>query len=196
MAVQVFVSHTQKDVEFCDIFDRACDRVGIRAFRSEFEKIEFPAWETIRNAIRASRVLFLLVGKELAKAQMSGDPSWAHTQNWIAYEIGIACERGMDVWVICDDVGINFPVPYLNNYLPVSLRHKEVFNTFLEVLKIYAGGNEITFPDPGFAIECSYKADCKAIYNLPLQIQPSGRIVCPQCLREIEFPSGHLLGEA
>ena len=63
MAVQVFVSHTQKDVEFLDIFDRACARVGIKAFRSEFENIELPAWKTIRNEIRKSRVLFLLVGK-------------------------------------------------------------------------------------------------------------------------------------
>ena len=72
MAVQVFVSHTQKDVEFCDIFDRACARVGGRAFRSEFEKIEVPAWQTIRDAIRSSCALFLLVGKELVNAQASG----------------------------------------------------------------------------------------------------------------------------
>ena len=102
----------------------------------------------------------------------------------------------MDVWVICDDVRINFPIPYLNNYLPVSLRHKEVFDDFLEVLKIYARGFKITFPDPQYVIECPYNTDCKAIYNLPLQIQFGGTIICPQCLREIVFPQGHLLTEA
>jgi len=190
MVVQVFVSHTQKDVEFCDIFDRACARVGIKAFRSEFEKIQFPAWETIRNAIRASRVLFLLIGKELIKAQRSGDPSWAHTQNWIAYEIGIACQRGIDVWVICDDVGINFPVPYLNNYLPLSLRHKSAFDYFLTVLKKYAEGVKTTFPKPLCAIECPYLTDCKGAYNLHMRIKAGGRKVCPQCLRQIWFPKG------
>ena len=35
----VFVSHTKRDAEFCDAFDRVCARVGIRAFRSEFEKL-------------------------------------------------------------------------------------------------------------------------------------------------------------
>jgi len=195
MAVQVFVSHTQRDVEFCDIFDRACARVGIRAFRSEFEKIKLPAWETIRDAIRKSRALFLLIGKELVRAQALPDPLWPYTQNWIAYEIGIACQREIDVWVICDDVTINFPVPYLNNYLPVSLRHTEVFDSFLEVLKIYARGLGIAFPDPQYAIECPYTADCKAIYNLPLQLQPSSTIICPQCLHEIIFPQGHLLTE-
>ena len=196
MAVQVFVSHTQRDIEFCDIFDRACARVGIRAFRSEFERLEFPAWETIRKEIRASRVLFLLIGKELVKAQISGDPSWAYTQNWIAFEIGVACERGIDVWVVCDDVPINFPVPYLNNYLPVSLQHKEVFDYFTEVLRIYAQGVKTTFPNPQDVVECPYQADCKGVYNLPMQIQAGGRIICPQCLREVEFPEGHLLTEA
>ena len=36
---QVFVSHTKKDEKFCDAFDRVCARVGIIAFRSEFEKM-------------------------------------------------------------------------------------------------------------------------------------------------------------
>ena len=77
MATQVFVSHTQKDMEFCDIFDRACARLGIKAFRSEFERIELPAWETIRSNIRKSRALFLLIGQELARAQALPDPSWS-----------------------------------------------------------------------------------------------------------------------
>ena len=40
MAYQVFISHTERDVEYCDIFDRGCARAGMRAFRSEFETIE------------------------------------------------------------------------------------------------------------------------------------------------------------
>ena len=183
MAVQVFVSHTQKDVEFCDIFDRACARVGIKAFRSEFEKIKLPAFETIRNAIRNSQALFLLIGKELVSAQALHDSSWEHTQNWIAYEIGIACEREIDVWVICDDVKLNFPVPYLNNYLTQSLRHKNSFDYFVWVLEKYAGGMKTLFPNPQELVECPYNADCSALYNLPLPIDSGGRIICPQCLR-------------
>ncbi len=189
MAVQVFVSHTQKDVEFCDIFDRACARVGIKAFRSEFEKIKLPAFETIRNAIRNSQALFLLIGKELVSAQALHDSSWEHTQNWIAYEIGIACEREIDVWVICDDVKLNFPVPYLNNYLTQSLRHKNSFDYFVWVLGKYAGGVKTTFPDDKFVTQCPY-ADCKAIYNLNVRLRTGGTIVCPQCLQTIVFPEG------
>jgi hypothetical protein len=189
MAIQVFISHTQKDVEFCDIFGRTCTKVGIRAFRSEFEEIKLPAWQTIRDAIRSSCALFLLVGKELVKAQASRDPSWAHTQNWIAYEIGVACERGIDVWVICDDVKINFPVPYLNNYLTVSLRNRNSFDYFVTILGKYAAGLQTTFPQPPHVVRCGY-SDCKGIYNLQVSLRPGADIICPQCLRTITFPKG------
>jgi len=189
MAIQVFVSHTQKDVEFCDIFDRACARVGVKAFRSEFEKIELPAWQTIRDAIRSSCALFLLVGKELVNAQASGAPSWSHTQNWIAYETGVACERGLDVWVICDNTIINFPVPYLNNYLTVSLRYKQSFDYFVLILQSYATGLKTTFPDTKSVTQCPY-TDCKGIYNLNVRLEPGESIICPQCLRRIIFPEG------
>jgi hypothetical protein len=190
MAVQVFVSHTQQDVEFCDIFDRACARVGIKAFRSEFEKVDLPAWQTIRNAIRESQALFLLIGKKLVKAQSLHDPTWEHTQNWIAYEIGVACERGMDVWVICDDVKINFPVPYLNNYLTVSLRNKQSFDYFVTILRKYVAGMKTTFPDKDFVVECPYTTDCKGIYNLNVRLKPGKGIICPQCLRRMIFKKG------
>lgn len=125
---QVFVSHTKRDEKFCDEFDRVCAGVGIKRFRSEFETIPPPPWKTIKKAIDKSVALFFLVGKELVNSQDSDDPQWRYTQNWIAYEIGLACERGIDVWAICDDVLINFPMPYINNYLTVGLKHKTAFN--------------------------------------------------------------------
>ena len=122
MVVQLFMSHTKLDKDFCDRFEIVAVRVGVKVFRSEFEEIKPPAWKTIKEQMDASSAMFLLVGKQLVKAQAASekDPKlreeWKHTQNWIAYEIGLACERGIDVWVYCDHVKINFPVPYLNNY--------------------------------------------------------------------------------
>jgi len=186
MAVQVFVSHTQKDIEFCDIFDRACARVGVKAFRSEFEKIILPAWDTIRKAIRDSRALFLLVGTELTRSQAIGGQSWWYTQNWIAYEIGVACDRDIDVWVVCDDVRINFPVPYLNNYLPVSIRNREAFEFITGILRKYAQGVRTTFPDKECLFQCPYE-HCGGIYNVRVRYSRGQKTVCPQCLGEIEF---------
>lgn len=186
MAVQVFVSHTQKDMEFSGIFDRGCTQVGLKVFNSEFERLGFSAWETTKKAIRASRVLFLLVGEGLVKASMSGEPSWAYTQNWIGYEIGIAYERGMDVWVICDDVQINFPVPYFNNYLPKSLREKETSDFLLAILRIYTRRRKLRFPDSQYGLSCPYE-DCQIPFNLWMPAKPNDVIICPHCLQEIGF---------
>lgn len=87
---QIFLSHTKPDAGLCDYFDSICARVGISAFRSEFETITPPAWSTISNAIRQSVALFLLVGRELAAKQASHGIEWEYTQNWIAYEIGVS----------------------------------------------------------------------------------------------------------
>lgn len=139
MAVKVFISHTKKDEKFCDIFDRACSRVGIAAFRSEFEEIEKPEWRTIRDEIRQSVALFFLVGEELVKFQeiKEKNQEWSYTRNWIAYEIGIACNREIDVWVLCDEVKINFPVPYFNNYFPYSIRNTYNLRTLIIILKVF-----------------------------------------------------------
>lgn len=190
VAARVFVSHTRRDIDFSNVFDSACARVGIDAFRSEFEDIKLPAWQTIRDEIRRSRALFLLIGKELVKAQASRDSNWAYTQNWIAFEIGVACEIGIDVWVLCDDVAVNFPVPYLNNYLPVTLRRREAFDILVNDLKKYERGMKSNFPDKRILVECPY-SNCKAIFNFPVKSTNHVKIKCPQCLRRFSLNQGY-----
>ena len=194
MVVQLFMSHTKKDEKFCDKFDVQAARVGVKVFRSEFEEIKTPAWKTIKKNIDASTALFLLVGKQLVKAQAASekDPKlreeWKHTQNWIAYEIGVACERGMDVWVWCDGVKIKFPVPYLNNYA-IYGKAKWIRG----ILEYYSEGG--TFPvgeEPEFEDYCPYEK-CGARFNLHSIIPVKGEVVCPTCLRTMVYPEGHLL---
>ncbi len=203
MVVQVFMSHTKLDAECCDKFDNAAARVGVKVFRSEFETLQAPAWKTIKEEIHKSSALFLLVGKELVKAQtLSGSniesrEKWKYTQNWISYEVGLACQRGIDVWVICDNVEINFPVPYLNNYevwgihpkIPGSLGWiKHVFND-------YNIGLSYPLNRPGMPMRkcsCPYSG-CKAVFNFHSQIKKNGKVLCPTCLRSMTFPDGWLL---
>jgi len=125
---QIFISHSKLDKEFCDRFDTTViARVeGIKGFRSEFEEIWPPAWKTIRDQMNRSVAMFLLIGKELVKMQDESSRSsetaqrWKYTQNWIAYEVGLACQKGIHVWVLCDDVLINFPIPYFTHYEPFA----------------------------------------------------------------------------
>jgi hypothetical protein len=186
---QVFMSHTKLDRELCDAFDRAVARVGIRAFRSEYERIRAPAWFTIREAIDHSIALFMLVGRELAKMQESADPTWRYTQNWIAYEIGVACQKGLDVWAITDDVEINFPMPYVNNYLPVGLRDEAAFDYLKGVLSAYREGKRYPVVPSILRVVCPNK-DCGMQFNLHASLPPGHPLVCPQCLFKMRFPKG------
>lgn len=78
-----------------------------------------PHWRKIKYEINNSNALFFLVGRQLVKMQENHDDNWDRTQNWIAFEIGIACQRKIDVWVICDkNIKINFPIPYVSAYIP------------------------------------------------------------------------------
>lgn len=196
---QIFISHTKKDEEFCDVFDRIVARVGIKAFRSEFEAIQPPPWRTIKKAMNSSIALFFLVGKKLVESQELNQPEWRYTQNWISYEMGLACQLAIDVWAICDDVQINFPMPYVNNYLPVSLRHRQIFDYFRGILEAYKRRQIFAVPyyvdtmaGRHIGVKCPYK-DCKMEFNLHMKLQPGEEIRCPQCLGNIVFERGFLI---
>lgn len=191
MEKQIFVSHTKADADFCDDLDRICARVGIRAFRSEFESIPPPAWKTIKQAMGESIAMFLLVGRELVAHQSYHSPEWSYTRNWIAYEVGIACQRGMDVWVLCDEVEINFPVPYFNNYAPFNITSERNFGFMRHVLSEYKRGRGFPVPDGDTFVVCPGPS-CGAEFNLRIELEPDKYVVCPQCLGHIIFPSGFL----
>jgi len=196
MPVQLFISHTKRDKEFCDSFESMTNRVGgFRVFRSEFEQVVPPAWKTIKKAISESTAIFLLVGKELVKAQelAESDPTsrevWKYTHNWIAYEVGLACQQGKDVWVVCDNVNINFPVPYLTHYEVMGIdRSDNASNEFWK--SVFTGYLKTKIkPSAFFGITCPHPA-CKAFYQLETGRPKNGTIICPTCLRTMQFPNG------
>jgi hypothetical protein len=188
---QIFVSHTKKDEKFCDKFDTVCARVGVKAFRSEFEDLSTPSWKTIKIAMNNSSALFFLVGGKLVESQNASDPEWKYTQNWIAYEIGLACQLGIDVWAICDDVLINFPMPYINNYLTVSLVHDKTFKYLKSILEEYRDGGGFPYKSTtGTGTHCPYQ-DCKMGFNLHVKLNRGSKIRCPQCLRDMVFTGGY-----
>ena len=200
MEQQIFISHTKNDKTTCDAFDNIVARVGIKAFRSEFENISSPAWKSIKNEINRSKALFFLIGKELVNNQHTKQDGWEHTQNWIAYEIGVACQKGIDVWAICDDVEINFPMPYVNNYLPnVKLDDPNVFNFLKGILEAYKTVPSLpatTIIQTGLFspqmindvfMQCP---NCKIEYNLRKIISPGEHVRCPQCLVYLQFDKG------
>lgn len=193
LSVQIFLSHTKLDKDFCDRFDNAAARVGLKFFRSELENIENPAWATIKEELEKSAALFLLVGKELVSAQASSDSAkreeWKFTQNWISYEIGMACQRQMDVWVICDRVEINFPVPYLNNYevYGIDIENKKSLAWWKDILEDYKKGVTFQALDPEIGFKC---LNCGTSFNVRSILKARSRLICPTCLFVTILPKG------
>ena len=167
----------------------------MRRFRSEFEELGIPAWKRILDEINRSKALFLLVGKELVKAQAVSESDWKYTQNWIAYEIGLACKSNIDVWVITDSIDINFPVPYLNNYdihgFDPKMPHQRKW--MYQLLESYKRGMKYRLGwNTDFLFECPYDT-CGAEYNFYSQLEKGTILSCPTCLRQMEFKEGRLL---
>jgi len=151
-----------------------------------------------------SSALFLLVGKELVKAQSASEinlearDQWKFTQNWIAYEIGLACQAGLDVWVVCDGVKINFPVPYLNNYEVGGIKPSDrAFLSFWkQIFEIYSNGGDcsVGFWDK-FRIPRTFTCPhCGAVFNLHTELRKGRKMPCPTCLGTLTFPDGWLRG--
>ena len=192
---KVFISHSRLDKNYCDSFQSACNDAGLLSFRSEFENIEKPPWKTLKREISQSPVLFLLIGKEFTKIQKSltiNTPEcnrWMATQNWIAYEIGVSAQKGIEVWVLCENPDIYFPVPYFTNlYFWEGNLADPKQRELIFFLKTYKENKYIMF-DKRMRHTCS-NPNCKITYNIIQTLAKGVKIKCPSCLRITEFPEG------
>lgn len=135
----VFVSHSVKDRRWREAFDTICARAGIRADCMEFEKLPSPPWLEIKKRIADSSAVFVLIGAKFPIGLL-------HTNNWIAFELGIASAMDKDVWVI-EDIrqGKAFALPMLHNYVLCEQSWLEdippspMFNFLRDVLVKYVG---------------------------------------------------------
>jgi hypothetical protein len=189
---KVFMSHSRRDKNYCDSFEKACRDAGLEVFRSEFENIEKPPWKTLKREISQSPVLFLLIGKEFTKIQKNlkiDTPEyhkWMATQNWIAYEIGVSAQKGIEVWVICEDGDIYFPVPYFTN---IYFWEGKLADPYLvNFLEIYSKNNYVLF-DKRMRYTCS-NSNCRITYNIIQPLAKGAKLKCPSCLKIMEFPEG------
>jgi hypothetical protein len=180
----IFVSHSQYDKDIRTAFDTVFARTGVEAKCMEFEQIYPPAWQNIKNQIFSSEAVFLLLGPNIQTS--------AHTQNWIAFEVGLACAIGKDVWVF-EQLGssVNFPIPYLTDYSLYDFRNKYHFDYTRSIISGY--GQPIPlFPigedhrtkrniPRGILVECKYE-NCKARYFLHTDV---GSFNCPSCRQKL-----------
>ena len=117
---QIFLSHSRQDTQIVEYFVNKFDDTSVKPVRMEFEKWSRnrrPNWMWIRDEIKKSKALFLLLSRNIIGTQQ--------TQNWVSFEIGLAsmCTPQIPV-VIFEEEKVHFPIPYLNHYFDQSFSRK------------------------------------------------------------------------
>ena len=115
---QIFISYSGKDREIVDAIIKSFDGTECNPVLMEDREWkkhpDQPNWLWIKNQILQSQALFVILSK--------GRVAQEHTQNWVAFEIGVAagCSPLKPVYAITGE-NVKFPVPYLKHYFPYSM---------------------------------------------------------------------------
>lgn len=125
----IFISHSKRDQETINVFCRAFAQTTIRAVLEEFENYVVPPWTKIAKDVQESSAVFLLLSPHLNSTR--------YTQNWVSYEVGLACAMRKPVWVYEQEgAPVHFPVPYLTDYViynPANRVHMDAIKNLLTV---------------------------------------------------------------
>ena len=115
-AEQIFISHSKNDNKddkgIVRYFVNMFSDTDVKPVLMEYEELsreEKPNWMWIRDEILRSKALFLILTKNIVDK--------THTQNWVAFEIGVASTRSPVIPVfLFQEQNVNFPVPYVSHY--------------------------------------------------------------------------------
>ncbi len=173
---QIFVSHSQNDTDIVTSFDKVFARTGVKSVCMEFEQLNSPEWLEIRNEISQSEAVFLLLGPNIRSS--------IYTQNWISFEVGLACAYSKKVWVFEQiNSKIEFPIPYVTDYMTYNLQDKTHFEYVRSIIEGYGErkyflpvGYKIHEIPIGTNVECSHCHSKFAMHPKPLAVS-----YCPSC---------------
>jgi hypothetical protein len=112
-----FISHSGKDIEIVEEVLTVFKHHGRRPYKiiteDELSRTPDPHWLYIKSWIQKSDAVFLILSGGITEQE--------HTQNWVAFEVGVAagCNPPKPVIAIKgEDVVI--PIPYLTHYYSYS----------------------------------------------------------------------------
>ncbi len=133
---RILVSHSKLDSDIVNFFTAAfATSKGVNADFMEFEDLEGKnAGREIAGRIKNpdTQAVFVLLGPGVRNA--------LHTENWVTFEVGVACGIGRDVWVFEPFDNIKFPIPYLNHYVLYQIGNKEDLQFTREMIGAYSLG--------------------------------------------------------
>lgn len=179
---RVFISHSKDDPRL-GFFHKVFSGLDTKAIWAQFERIETPAHESIKNLVNSSDALFVLLSNQLV------DIAKRHTANWVSFEIGLAAnyrsqyvipmllQNRIDVYVFEPiDERIDFAVPYCIYYMQYC-DSMEDLQFLRELIELAPNHNK------GLQINCPYD-DCKVQFKLLTDIDS---FPCPTCRKDIQF---------
>ncbi len=112
---KVFVTHSRHDAPILAHITKLVEIVGVEPILYQYDyRHTTTAWQEIRDDIQRSHALFVVLSNNLSSSP--------HTQNWVGWEVGVACAFHKRVWVFEElNRSVSFPIPYLTDYVPYDL---------------------------------------------------------------------------
>ena len=163
---QIFVSHSKENKDL-DFFHRGFSTTGVKSFFMEYEDTKTPAWLSIRDNVRKADSVFVLLSEEVSDLK--------YTQNWVAFEVGLACQAGKNVWVFEKNYQItDFAVPYLTHYVLYDPTYNGDFKFVRNIIQ-----NRGVSGNWGKLVTCT---KCGIGYNLCTSVD---EWTCPCCRQQL-----------
>lgn len=197
MEEQIFISHTFEDVtEINKLIQELFADSGIKPFIASVEtwrRGSKPNWLWIKEEIDKSKALFLFITPSILKRE--------YTQNWIAYETGIAATLNPQkpVWVF-QIAPVEFRIPYLTHYVlmtDVSTKKEasklpenivvKLFRTFLQAIAFGALREAIKNPKTSLAFDITCLR-CRLNFKFLDFTVTYENFPCPSCSNNLEVP--------
>ncbi len=118
------MSHSRKDASVIQVFNEVFAKTGVKPIWMEYEnwsqREDESNWSWISRHICMPNTVGVFVLLTRNVIDTNDSKRTLPTQNWVAYEIGIAAAASKPV-VIFKEEDVDFPAPYLTNYLPYSV---------------------------------------------------------------------------
>jgi len=205
---KVFITHSRHDAPVLSHVLALVKEAGVEPLLYQYDPSgDSCAWNQIRDAIRDSGALFVVLSSNLSSS--------AYTQNWVAFEVGVAAALQRPVWVF-EELGghVPFPIPYLTDYMPYDLGDPNLralvtgaaaaYNLEKQRQGIISGGllGGLLQGAPGMLVGAAlgaltnapkgpqgaslicYHLDCKTRFNLYVDLR---EFPCPACRRQLRF---------
>jgi hypothetical protein len=126
----IFISHSKRDEDIINLFSRAFAQTTMRAIFEEFENYVIPPWPKIRADVQQSSASFVLLSPNLNATE--------YTQNWVSFEVGLACAMNKPVWVYEQfNEPVQFPIPYLTDYVLYDPHLREHLTAIKNIVEVY-----------------------------------------------------------